>query len=56
MKRVELSVILYSGISILSYLVLVNCLAVYYPKINPISAFCRRINAAALPSDIICQY
>ena len=56
LKRIELSVILYSGISILSYLVLVNCLAGYYPKINPISAFCRRINAVALPSDIVCQY
>jgi hypothetical protein len=29
---------------------------VYYPKINPISDFCRRINAVALPSDIVCQY
>jgi len=56
LKRIDRSVILYSGISILSYLVLINCLAVYYPKINPISDFCRRINAVALPSDIVCQY
>jgi len=56
MKIIERSVLLYSGISILSYLVLINCLAVYYPKINPISAFCSRINAVAGPSDTVCQY
>ena len=55
-KRIDRSIILYSGISILSYLVLISCLTAYYPKVNPISLFCEKINAAALPSDIVCQY
>ena len=46
----------YAGISIVAYLVLISCLTVYYPMLNPISAFCGKINRLAGPSDIVCQY
>lgn len=56
LKKISSSVILYAGISILSYLALISCLAAYYPIINPTSSFCARINSDAKPSDIVCQY
>ncbi|MFH1710133.1 MAG: hypothetical protein ABH860_03585 [bacterium] len=56
LKKQDHSIFAYAGISILSYLVLIGSLAAYYPKINPISVFCGRINAVSKPSDIVCQY
>jgi 4-amino-4-deoxy-L-arabinose transferase-like glycosyltransferase len=50
------ALVAYIGISILSYLVLIGCLSVYYPKINPISSLCGRINSEVKLSDAVCQY
>jgi hypothetical protein len=56
LKKRLASILSFAAISVLSYLVLVGSMAAYYPKLNPISAFCGRINAVAKPSDIVCQY
>jgi 4-amino-4-deoxy-L-arabinose transferase-like glycosyltransferase len=56
LKKRKQALISYAGISILSYLVLIGCLTVYYPKINPVSALCGRINSEAKTSDMVCQY
>lgn len=56
LKKYHASILSFAAISILSYLVLIGSMSVYYPKLNPISAFCGKINAMARPSDIVCQY
>ncbi len=48
-----LCIVLFAGVS---YLVFIYDLAEYFPKLNPISTFCREINAQAKPSDMVCQY
>ena len=45
-----------SSLTIVSYLMLILTLAIYYPQINPIGRFCARINSVARPGDIVCQY
>jgi 4-amino-4-deoxy-L-arabinose transferase-like glycosyltransferase len=56
LKKPAASTLSFAAISVLAYLALIISLSVYYPRINPISAFCGRINAVAKPSDIVCQY
>jgi hypothetical protein len=56
LKKPAASTLSFAALSILSYLFLIGSMSVYYPKINPISAFCGKINALARPFDIVCQY
>jgi len=56
LKKHDASILSFAAMSILSYLVLIVSMTVYYPRINPISDFCVKINALARPSDIVCQY
>ncbi len=56
LKKPAASILSFAAISILAYLALILSMSVYYPRINPIRAFCGKINAVARPSDIVCQY
>lgn len=46
----------FSVLTFVSYMILINALSVYYPKINPISRFSEKINKTARPGDVVCQY
>lgn len=56
LRRFSSSILFFASVSIMSYLVLISCLTAYYPKVNPISSFCTKINSMARPSDLVCQY
>ncbi len=55
-NKFKYSFLSYLAFASISYLALVLALSLNFANIDPVSEYCARINAAAKPGDIICQY